>query len=347
MSSDGWRGHLQWGCRSVGHGLRLDHCARQMVDTTLGEERSHDPSPSLQSGATSQPPSDRVTIVSTSRTSRVPVPPCYHLVACVSGSGAFPAGVPGRAAGLRRPVVRQALHRTPTTRFEYAEEIRGVLTLRDFAEPELTAWVDARSWTTGDGPRRRHPRRPAHPVQIHHPESASSPRRRPISSTLPRGCRRAVEGRKDRSIIHAAPAATLTERRRLIRVVVGAASVLGALGNQLVSRRLVHKASCRAGDDRSDGIRSDQITTADRAAKPRRGNPLRRWFCDPAESAAQPAPDSHVGEHTPPAWSWQPVRLTATHGSSLRPFRLAGSNTGRVDRGSDVFGRDESLCSTA
>jgi hypothetical protein len=41
------------------------------------------------------------------------------------------------------------------TRFEHAEEIRGVLGLRDFAEaePELTAWVDARGWTTGDGPK--------------------------------------------------------------------------------------------------------------------------------------------------------------------------------------------------
>ena len=42
-----------------------------------------------------------------------------------------------------------------STRFEHAEEIRGVLTLRDFAgaEQELTAWVDARAWTTGDGPK--------------------------------------------------------------------------------------------------------------------------------------------------------------------------------------------------
>ncbi|MBJ7611391.1 MAG: DUF4158 domain-containing protein [Candidatus Dormibacteraeota bacterium] len=42
-----------------------------------------------------------------------------------------------------------------STRFEHAEEIRGVLTLRDFAgaEQELTAWVNARAWTTGDGPK--------------------------------------------------------------------------------------------------------------------------------------------------------------------------------------------------
>ncbi len=42
-----------------------------------------------------------------------------------------------------------------STRFEHAEEIRGVVGLREFAEaePELTAWVDARAWTTGDGPK--------------------------------------------------------------------------------------------------------------------------------------------------------------------------------------------------
>ena len=42
-----------------------------------------------------------------------------------------------------------------STRFELAEEIRGVLGLRDFAdaEPGFTAWVDARGWTTGDGPK--------------------------------------------------------------------------------------------------------------------------------------------------------------------------------------------------
>ncbi len=42
-----------------------------------------------------------------------------------------------------------------TTRFEHAEEIKAVLGLRDFAdsEQELIAWVDARAWTTGDGPK--------------------------------------------------------------------------------------------------------------------------------------------------------------------------------------------------
>ena len=42
-----------------------------------------------------------------------------------------------------------------TTRFEHAEEVRAVLGLRDFADAdmELTGWVDARAWTTGDGPK--------------------------------------------------------------------------------------------------------------------------------------------------------------------------------------------------
>jgi hypothetical protein len=42
-----------------------------------------------------------------------------------------------------------------TTRFEHAEEIKAVLGLRDFAdaEQELIGWVDARAWTTGDGPK--------------------------------------------------------------------------------------------------------------------------------------------------------------------------------------------------
>lgn len=41
------------------------------------------------------------------------------------------------------------------TRFEHAEEIKGAYELRDFAEVEgeLEGWVDARAWTTGDGPK--------------------------------------------------------------------------------------------------------------------------------------------------------------------------------------------------
>jgi TnpA family transposase len=43
----------------------------------------------------------------------------------------------------------------PPTRFGHAEEIRSVLGLTDFrdAEAELTAWIAARAWTTGDGPK--------------------------------------------------------------------------------------------------------------------------------------------------------------------------------------------------
>ncbi|MGH9123882.1 MAG: Tn3 family transposase [Acidimicrobiales bacterium] len=41
------------------------------------------------------------------------------------------------------------------TRFEHAEEIKAAHGLRDFAavEAEFTAWVEARAWTTGDGPK--------------------------------------------------------------------------------------------------------------------------------------------------------------------------------------------------
>ncbi len=42
-----------------------------------------------------------------------------------------------------------------TTRFEHVEEIKSALGLKDFSEvgKELEAWVDARAWTTGDGPK--------------------------------------------------------------------------------------------------------------------------------------------------------------------------------------------------
>ena len=42
-----------------------------------------------------------------------------------------------------------------TTRFEHAEEIRRELGVVDFdkTEAELAAWVHARAWTTGDGPK--------------------------------------------------------------------------------------------------------------------------------------------------------------------------------------------------
>ncbi|MGH9008736.1 MAG: Tn3 family transposase [Acidimicrobiia bacterium] len=45
--------------------------------------------------------------------------------------------------------------RRRATRFEHAEEIKAAFGLRDFAEAEvgLEGWVDARAWTTGDGPK--------------------------------------------------------------------------------------------------------------------------------------------------------------------------------------------------
>jgi TnpA family transposase len=50
--------------------------------------------------------------------------------------------------------VSRYLERRPT-RFEHADEIKRTLGLRDFAAAagELERWVDARAWTTGDGPR--------------------------------------------------------------------------------------------------------------------------------------------------------------------------------------------------
>lgn len=43
----------------------------------------------------------------------------------------------------------------PATRFECGEEIKAAYELRDFpeVEKELEAWVDARAWTSGDGPK--------------------------------------------------------------------------------------------------------------------------------------------------------------------------------------------------
>jgi hypothetical protein len=42
-----------------------------------------------------------------------------------------------------------------TTRFEHVEEIKLAGELRDFTEVarELEDWVDARAWTTSDGPK--------------------------------------------------------------------------------------------------------------------------------------------------------------------------------------------------
>ena len=57
--------------------------------------------------------------------------------------------------GIKDPsCVKRYTERRPT-RFEHQEEIRRAYGLRDFAaaEAELAAWIDARAWTTGDGPK--------------------------------------------------------------------------------------------------------------------------------------------------------------------------------------------------
>ncbi|MCA1679994.1 MAG: DUF4158 domain-containing protein [Actinobacteria bacterium] len=75
---------------------------------------------------------------------------------------ADPLGVPGVVLGYLASqlgiedascVARYIERRT--TRFEHAEEIKQAGGLRDFAgvARELEVWVDARAWTTGDGPK--------------------------------------------------------------------------------------------------------------------------------------------------------------------------------------------------
>lgn len=86
----------------------------------------------------------------------------------------------------------------------------------------------------------------------------------------------------------------LTKRRSFVRIVVGTVSVHGALGGQLLAGRTVHKRSCRAGNDRSDRVRSNEVTAADRTMNPGLGHPLSRWFEDPAENAEQSAEDRHA-----------------------------------------------------
>jgi len=51
--------------------------------------------------------------------------------------------------------VREALHRTPIDPLRACRGDQGRPRLRDFAdaEPGFTAWVHARAWTTGDGPK--------------------------------------------------------------------------------------------------------------------------------------------------------------------------------------------------
>ena len=57
--------------------------------------------------------------------------------------------------GIADPSCAKQYMERRSTRFEHAEEIKTAYGLRDFAsaEAELVAWVDARAWTTGDGPK--------------------------------------------------------------------------------------------------------------------------------------------------------------------------------------------------
>jgi len=73
-----------------------------------------------------------------------------------------PLAVPGEVVdylaeqlGIADPTCVDRYTERRTTRFEHADEIKAEFRLRDFEEREkqLRDWVDARSWTTGDGPK--------------------------------------------------------------------------------------------------------------------------------------------------------------------------------------------------
>jgi len=73
-----------------------------------------------------------------------------------------PLAVPGEVVaylaeqlGIADPSCLGRYTERRTTRFEHVEEIKAAYGLRDFAEvaKELEACVDARAWTTGDGPK--------------------------------------------------------------------------------------------------------------------------------------------------------------------------------------------------
>jgi hypothetical protein len=57
--------------------------------------------------------------------------------------------------GIEDPSVLKAYGERENTRLMHARELRQVLEYQEFAsaEAELRAWVDARAWTTGDGPK--------------------------------------------------------------------------------------------------------------------------------------------------------------------------------------------------
>jgi hypothetical protein len=71
---------------------------------------------------------------------------------------AVPDGVTGYLAGqleISDPSCVQRYTERRTTRFEHADEIKAAYGLREFeaVEKDLREWVDARAWTTSDGPK--------------------------------------------------------------------------------------------------------------------------------------------------------------------------------------------------
>lgn len=71
---------------------------------------------------------------------------------------AVPDGVTGYLAGqleISDPGCVQRYTERRTTRFEHADEIKAAYGLREFeaVEKDLREWVDARAWTTSDGPK--------------------------------------------------------------------------------------------------------------------------------------------------------------------------------------------------
>lgn len=64
-------------------------------------------------------------------------------------------GSPSRAEEVSDASVLKAYGERENTRLVHMRELREVLGYREFAEveAELCEWVDARAWTTGDGPK--------------------------------------------------------------------------------------------------------------------------------------------------------------------------------------------------
>ncbi|MEV6332663.1 Tn3 family transposase [Streptomyces sp. NPDC051909] len=73
-----------------------------------------------------------------------------------------PSDIPAEVAdylaeqlGIEDPSVLKAYGERENTRLDHVRELRRLLEYREFAEiePEVRAWVDARAWTTGEGPK--------------------------------------------------------------------------------------------------------------------------------------------------------------------------------------------------